>query len=194
MPHLVRSLLAKGFRSLANVRIDFDNPTFIVGRNGAGKSNIGDAFRFIAEAMVVPLKEVIDRRGGLASVRTKFAHGGSSTNLGLGVVGGAWEDVVLGVHGDAASFRYSFEIGPVGDYDFKVLREQIVVKYKDGRHAWLERRNNEVRSNLENFKAVTFMQSSYLLCRSSSGYNLLKLFTRSLVKMKNYTINPRSIT
>jgi hypothetical protein len=125
MPPLVRSLLVKGFRSLANVRIDFDNPTFLVWRNGSGKSNIGDALRFMAEAMNSPVKEVIDRRGGVSSVRTKFARRGFPRNLGLGIVGGVWEDLRdFGIRGHAELFRYSFEIGPVADYDVEILREQ----------------------------------------------------------------------
>ncbi len=71
MEPVVRSLILKNFRSLPNVQIDFDNPTFLVGRNGAGKSNIGDALGFISEAMNSPLRELIDRRGGITSVRTQ---------------------------------------------------------------------------------------------------------------------------
>lgn len=68
MEPVVRSLILKGFRSLAEVRIDFGNPTFLVGQNGSGKSNIGDALGFISEAMTSPLREVVGALGLLLAV------------------------------------------------------------------------------------------------------------------------------
>ena len=56
------------FRSLPAAELEFDNPTFLVGQNGAGKSNVADAFAFLAEAMLSPLTSVLDRRAGLATV------------------------------------------------------------------------------------------------------------------------------
>jgi hypothetical protein len=91
MGPVVRSLILKGFRSLSDVRIEFDNPTFLVGRNGAGKSNIGDALGFVSEAMTSPLREVIDRRGGITDVRTQPLSGSVPAKLGLGVVFGLTE-------------------------------------------------------------------------------------------------------
>ena len=52
----VRSLILKRFRSIPSERIEFDNPTFLVGRNGSGKSNLVDAFSFLADSMAVPLQ------------------------------------------------------------------------------------------------------------------------------------------
>ena len=46
MPMLC-NLSLKGFRSLSSAVLKFDNPTFLVGQNGAGKSNIVDAFSFL---------------------------------------------------------------------------------------------------------------------------------------------------
>jgi predicted ATPase len=194
MPPLVRSLLVKGFRSLANVRIDFDNPTFLVGRNGSGKSNIGDALRFVAEAMNSPLKEVIDRRGGPNGVRTKFARNGSPRNLGLGIVGGPWEDLLdYGVQGAVESFRYSFEIGPVADYDIEILREQCVIRYKDGTRKWLDRRKDILRTNILDFKEGRFIQRSYLAVPLFAGAGGLEFVYQILSRMKAYAINPVSL-
>ena len=59
----LRQMGLMGFRSLYCQDVNFDNPTFIVGRNGSGKSNFADAFAFLSEAMVSPLQAVIERRG-----------------------------------------------------------------------------------------------------------------------------------
>lgn len=66
-PILCRLVLHR-FRSLAKEQVEFDNPTFLVGQNGSGKSNVVDAFAFLAEAMVSPLQAVLEHRGGFATV------------------------------------------------------------------------------------------------------------------------------
>ena len=86
MEPIVQSLILKGFRSLANIKVAFANPTFLVGRNGGGKSNIGDALGFISEAMTSPLREVIDRRGGIISLSTQSPGRNFPSRMGLGVV------------------------------------------------------------------------------------------------------------
>src|SRR5437870_3123098 len=64
----VRTLILRRFRSIPSDSVAFDNPTFFVGRNGSGKSNLVDAFDFLAEATVSPLPAVFEKRGGIALV------------------------------------------------------------------------------------------------------------------------------
>ena len=66
MEPILRSLILKRFRSIPAETVPFDNPTFLVGQNGSGKSNFVDAFAFLAEAMASPLQGVFDRRGGIS--------------------------------------------------------------------------------------------------------------------------------
>src|SRR6185436_14275649 len=68
MKPVIRSLTLNGFRSFESERVEFDNPTFLVGRNAAGKSNLVDALAFLQEAVRQPLDEVIRRRGGISSI------------------------------------------------------------------------------------------------------------------------------
>jgi recombinational DNA repair ATPase RecF len=64
MKPVIQSLIVKRFRSIPTERVDFDNPTFLVGRNGSGKSNFVDVFAFLAEAMATPFQAVpnLDQR------------------------------------------------------------------------------------------------------------------------------------
>ena len=55
----LRQMRLTGFRSISSQEVDFDNPTFVVGPNGSGKTNFADAFALLAEAMVSPLQAVI---------------------------------------------------------------------------------------------------------------------------------------
>ncbi len=68
---ILRSLILKRFRSIPAETVSFDNPTFLVGQNGSGKSNFVDVFAFLAEAMASPLQGVFDRRGGISPVRNR---------------------------------------------------------------------------------------------------------------------------
>src|SRR5260370_38036843 len=84
MEPILRSLILKRFRSIPAETVQFDNPTFLVGRNGSGKSNFRDAIDFLAESMASPLQAVFDRRGGISVVRNRTPVKGAPPNLGLG--------------------------------------------------------------------------------------------------------------
>ncbi len=72
---ILRQLIWRRFRSLPSEEVEFDNPTFLVGQNGSGKSNFADAFTFLAEAMASPLQTVLARRGGFATVGNRRLRG-----------------------------------------------------------------------------------------------------------------------
>jgi predicted ATP-dependent endonuclease of OLD family len=50
MGPVIRQLIIQGFRSFRSETVDFENPTFLVGHNGSGKSNLLDALDFLNEA------------------------------------------------------------------------------------------------------------------------------------------------
>jgi len=140
---VVRSLILKRFRSIPSERIEFDNPTFLVGRNGSGKSNLVDAFSFLADSMAVPLQAVFDRRGGIAAVRNRTSgKGGYPPNLGLGVVFGP-------INGGAKAGRYAFEVRALPNYGFEVVKEQCLVEHANGSRSWFEREKGSFRSNVK---------------------------------------------
>ena len=85
MKPFIRQLVLKGFRSIPAARIEFDNPTILVGRNASGKSNIVSAFSFLADAMSLPLSTVFDRAGGFAAVRNRSSGGGRPPDLAMRV-------------------------------------------------------------------------------------------------------------
>lgn len=200
MKPVVRSLILRGFRSLPNVKIDFDNPTFLVGRNGAGKSNIGDALRFISEAMNSALREVIDRRGGITSVRTKLPGRSLPRNFGLGVVIGTNEWLQL-VRNPPTEFppdhvdcvRYAFELSPLRDYAFEVSREQCVLHSLDGKTRWFDRRGTIAESNIAGFSKVKLLSASSLAMPLLSGLLPFEFIQQTLSRMKVYSIEPTAL-
>ena len=136
----LHSIALTGFRSLASAQIVLDNPTFLVGRNGAGKSNLADAFSFIAEAMATPLLTVFDRRGGYRSVASRDELSQRSQE-GLGLV------VELRNLGVSEKATYGFALQPRGDDGFEVQQEVCTITQEDGSVMHFERSETGFVSN-----------------------------------------------
>lgn len=82
----VDELRLKNFRAFENARLRFSDLTFLVGRNGAGKSSILDAVDLLREALAGSLETALDRRGGVAKVRRMTPGSETETALGLAIV------------------------------------------------------------------------------------------------------------
>ena len=137
----IKSVIIERFRSIPSGQVDLDNPTFLVGQNGSGKSNFVDIFSFLAETMSLPLQAVFDRRAGIAAVRNRMATGGRPPHMGLAVVFGA-------LNGGFRSGRYAFEVKALPNYAFEVVREQCLAVGEDGRRHWFDRLGEKFRSSV----------------------------------------------
>jgi predicted ATPase len=181
----IRRLILKRFRSIPTERLDFDNPTFLVGRNGSGKSNLVDAFAFLAEAMASPLQAVFDKRGGIAAVRNRTSGTSYPPNLGFGVEFGA-------VNGDLTGGRYAFEIKALPNYGFEVIREQCWVQSagKKGRF-WFDRKKADFDSNAAGLRPAFDTASLGLLV--VGGDARFAPVLRCLGGMRVYAIEPAKL-
>ena len=134
---MLAKLTLKRFRSFPAGTVEFANPTFLVGRNGSGKSNLADAFAFLAEAMASPLQAVFDRRGGISAVGNRSSARGRPADLGLRVLLRTVEFHAI----------YAFEVRATKRHGFDVLREQCIVKPKVGQRSWFDRGPTGFRSS-----------------------------------------------
>ncbi len=62
----LKKLRLRNFRSVRDTEITFDNPLFLVGRNGSGKSNVVDAIAFLADCVNLSLKAAVEKRDFLS--------------------------------------------------------------------------------------------------------------------------------
>jgi predicted ATPase len=198
MEPVVRSLILKGFRSLANTKIEFDNPTFLVGRNGAGKSNLGDAIAFISEAMVSPLREAIDKRGGIESVRTQIPGGGGRVALSIGFrlreLSQFGENSAAALSPDNSILaRYAFELNPVGEFDFEVSREQCILCARNGDKKWFDRRHKQAKSNIAGMTKFPNFSPSSLAMPLLGGVLPFESVQHTLSRMKVYSIDTAAL-
>ena len=123
----LHSIALTGFRSLASERIELDNPTFLVGPNAAGKSNLADAFSFVAEAMTSPLLTVFEHRGGYRSVVSRD----ECSQRPQGSLGIFVELRNVGML-EKSRATYGFILQPQGDDGFKVQQEACRVTSENG--------------------------------------------------------------
>ena len=184
---ILRRLVLHRFRSFPAEQVEFDNPTFLVGQNGSGKSNFADAFAFLAEAMASPLQAVLERRGGLATVGHRRSARGLPSNLGLAVVLDNPDD-----HTTRA--QYAFVLRPMRGYGFEVVREQCVVQRSDGSGDWFDRSTSPRRSSIswestaDSLEPV--MEPSALALPLVGGDARFQAVSRFLSEMRVYRIEP----
>ena len=138
---MLRSLHLTRFRSLPSVTVEFDNPAFLVGENGTGKSNVADAFAFLAEAMTSPLPAVFERRGGIHVVGHRSSPRGHPSVLEMKVV-------LENLDEETSRATYEFKLRSMRRYEFKVVREQCVVEGRDGSRNFLARDGTMFRSSM----------------------------------------------
>ena len=122
VPTLQR-LQLDNYRSFRAESVDLDNPTFLVGQNGAGKSNFADAISFLAEAMGSPLSAVFKRRGGFERVvhrrgKTRYRKIGFHLKL-------------RDLDDHARQATYDLTIRPRG-YRLEVAHERCTIKGRGG--------------------------------------------------------------
>jgi predicted ATPase len=184
MEPILRSVILKRFRSIPSESIQFDNPTFLVGRNGSGKSNVRDALDFLGEAMSSSLQAVFDRRGGIGVVRNQTSGKSYPPNLGLGAMLGR-------LNGEVEQARYAFEVRATKNYGFEVLREQCVVRLADGATSWFDRRPKTFRSNVEGLKPA--LEPASLGLPVIGGEANFAPVVRTLAAIRSYSIEPAKL-
>jgi predicted ATPase len=72
---MIKQLTVKNYRSLADVKIDLEPVTVLVGANGSGKSNIVDVLRFVRDALQMGLDAAVVNRHGMGTIRRWSAKG-----------------------------------------------------------------------------------------------------------------------
>ena len=184
MESILRSLILRRFRSIPAETVQFANPMFLVGRNGAGKSNFRDALDFLAEAMSSSLQSVVERRGGMLVVRNRTPGKNYPRDMGVGVLLGR-------LNGGIEQARYAFEIRSTKDDQFQIQREQCVVRSTNGEIAWFDRHQRSFRSNVDGLKPA--LEPVSLGLPVIGGESSFAPVLRTLAGMRTYSIDPSKL-
>ncbi len=118
---VLQRMTVRNYRSIGYCDVRLRPLTVMVGRNGAGKSNLVDALRFVADSLDSSLDHALKARGGIDEVRRRST--GHPHNFAI--------EVQLGLPGyELAS--YGFEIAARKRGGFVVKWERLKITAKDG--------------------------------------------------------------
>ena len=181
MHNILNKIYIKRFRSFPNCIVDLNtNPLFIVGRNGAGKTNFTDIFSFMADCMTLQLQATFDKRGGIVSVRNKISNRSYPANLGLGFEFG-------NINRSIAGGRYAFEVKALPSYGFKVVHEQCIIRTKDNKRHWFDRKS-DFNTNIPGLKPA--LDPTALCLPIVGGDDRFAPVFRLFSGMRRYQIEP----
>ncbi|MDI3291593.1 ATP-binding protein [Polyangium sp. 15x6] len=110
----IEELRLENFRAFENARLSLTDMTFLVGRNGAGKSSLLDAVEFMREAVTDNLPNALARRDGLHGILRRGA--GTDASVGVSVV------MTATLVGRAVRMLYGFRLSDSGRTIEEVLR------------------------------------------------------------------------
>jgi len=112
----IRRVVLQNYLSIAKCSVNLGPLTFLIGQNGAGKSNFLDALRFITDALSVSVEHALRDRGGINEVRRRSS--GHPTHFGLRI------EFDLG---DGKSGNYAFRIGAKAGSGFEIQQETCAI-------------------------------------------------------------------
>lgn len=185
---VLRRMKFSSFRSLSYSDLTFENPTFVVGRNGSGKSNFTDAFAFLSEAMAAPLQAVIERRGGFSAASHRRSPRGRPANLMLAVE-------LEQPNKNIDSARYWVDLCPRRGDEFEVADEGCCVTRSDGPVDWFTREtakgSTQWDSNIESLVPAT--EPNALALPLVGGDKRFSGVFRFLAGMRTYRIEPEAL-
>jgi predicted ATPase len=175
----LRRVVLQNYMSIAKCFLDLRALNFLVGQNGAGKSNFLDALRFTADSLNTSVEHALRDRGGIGEVRRRSA--GHPMNFGVRL---DWS-LPSGDNG-----TYAFRIGAKPQGAFEVQREHCIVNFAK---PLTEPASYEIRSGQINqcsLKSPPASASDRLFLVAVSGQPEFRPLYDSLVRMGFYNFNP----
>jgi predicted ATPase len=183
----VRRVRLRNYKSIASCDVELRALTFLVGRNGSGKSNFLDALHFVADALRTSLDHALRARGGIKEVRRKSTGHPTSFQIKL--------DLDLG-HGGRAS--YAFNVSARGEGGWVVTDERCEVEtlsggdgqFVEGRHFFVVKHGAVVSSSESVLPPVA---NDRLLLVAAAGLPAFTPLFDQLSRMGFYNLSPERI-
>jgi predicted ATPase len=175
----IERVVLRNYKSIARCNVTLGPLTYLVGANGAGKSNFIDALHFVSDALTGSLDNALNDRSGLAEVRRRSS--GHPTHFGVRL------EFILrnGVRG-----YYAFNVGALSGGGYEVQSEECVVGGK-AKGPYYELEKGKVKRTSEStFPAVT---ADRLALVSVSGLAAFRPVFDALTSMGFYNVNPKLI-
>ncbi|MBD3893397.1 AAA family ATPase [Hydrogenophaga sp.] len=173
----IRRVILRSYKSIARCDITLRPLTYLVGQNGAGKSNFLDALHFVRDALTGTLDNALSERGGLDEVRRRSSGHPNHVSIQL--------DLRLN---DGRTALYAFKIGALPNGSYEVQSEQCAIGGLGQGPYYKIERGNLVQSSEATFPAVT---PDRLALVAASGLTVFRPIYDALTAMGFYNLNPK---
>lgn len=173
----IQRVVLRNFKSIGYCDVHLKALTYLVGQNGAGKSNFMDALHFVRDSLSGSLENAIRERGGLNEVRRR--SGGHPKNFGIRL------EFRLR---DGREGWYAFNIGANSTGGHEVVSESCIVGGK-GKGPFFHIEKGGLKGSSEStFPAVV---SDRLALVAASGLPAFRPVFDALTAMGFYNLNPK---
>jgi predicted ATPase len=179
---LVSRVVLRNYKSIAQCSVVLRPLVFLVGQNGAGKSNFLDAMRLVAESLNTSLDHALRDRGGINEVRRRSS--GHPTHFGIRL------EVSLP---NGTTGYYAFRVGSKPKGGFEVQREEcrLFAREAIGQDDFYEVESGSVKSSSMNVPPPASSDRLYLV--AASGFPEFRPLYDCLTHMGFYNLNPDEI-
>lgn len=176
-PPFIHRVVLRNYKSIGYCEVRLRPLTYLVGHNGAGKSNFMDALHFVRDALSNSLDSALNERGGINEVRRR--SGGHPTHFAIRI------EFVLP---DAQAGHYGFVIGALKNGGYEVQKEECVVA-SIGKGPFFRIDKGKLRDSSEaTFPSVT---ADRLALVAASGLTAFRPVFDALTAMGFYNLNPK---
>lgn len=173
----VDRVVLRNFKSIGYCEIKLQPLTYLVGQNGAGKSNFLDALHFVRDALSDSLDSAINSRGGISEVRRRSS--GHPTHFAIRL------DITLQ---DGCKGHYAFRIASIASGGYEVQNEECVIS-AIGKGPFFRIERGQIKDTSEDtFPAIT---SDRLALVAASGMTAFRPVFDALTSMGFYNFNPK---
>ena len=180
-PVFLKRVVLSNYKSIKECSVTLGPLTFLLGQNGAGKSNFLDALRLVAESLNTSLEHALRERGGIKEVRRRSA--GHPTHFGIRL---EWQlsNVTEGV--------YAFRVGAQEKGGFEIQQEECRV-FQQGllEESFYKVGDGQLRES--SFKVGPTASSDRLYLVAASGLEPFRPLYDALSHMGFYNLNPDEI-
>ena len=170
----ISRVVINNYKSIANCDVQLGALQFLVGRNGAGKSNFLDALAFVRDVLELnSLKKALTpRMQGIAC---------------LGGVGNIGMNIKFNLP-NGASGEFAFQIEK--DSDCKVIKESCRIETDDETHEYQTQDGKLQNDNPKSFPPV---RSDKFYLQNMSAYDAFEPVCEAFEKMEVYNFVPQNI-
>ncbi len=180
-PVFLKRVVLNNYKSIKECSVKLGPLTFLLGQNGAGKSNFLDALRLVAESLNTSLEHALRERGGINEVRRRSA--GHPTHFGIRL---EWQlpDETEGV--------YAFRVGALKKGAFEIQQEECRI-FQHGRVGESSYKVEDGELRASSFDVGPTASSDRLYLVAASGLAPFRPLYDALSHMGFYYLNPDEI-